>query len=59
MNEALRKYCVWLRKKLKENPAFLDPLKGKTLVCFCPLDQKYHADILAAALAKRGSKRVK
>ena len=27
-------------------PSFLEPLKGKNLACWCPLDQPCHADIL-------------
>lgn len=46
LEQSLRLYRVWLRAKLFNNPKFLDPLRGKDLVCFCPLDQKCHADIL-------------
>jgi len=28
------------------NPDFLEPLRGKNLACFCPLDQPCHADVL-------------
>lgn len=47
----LELYREWLKKKLKEKPNFLEPLRGKDLVCFCPIikDGKYcdcHGDIL-------------
>ncbi len=36
----------WLTNKLKTDENFLVELSGKNLACFCPLDQKCHADIL-------------
>jgi hypothetical protein len=30
---------------------WLEPLRGKTLVCWCPLDRLCHADVLAELLA--------
>ena len=42
----LEKYHIWLIEQLKENPKFLDPLKGKDLVCFCKLNRPCHADII-------------
>ena len=35
-----------LRERLKGEPDFLLPLKGKNLACWCPLNQPCHADIL-------------
>lgn len=32
--------------QLAKNPRFLDPLRGKNLACWCPLDQPCHADVL-------------
>lgn len=52
LDESLRLYEEWLKKKLAEDPKFLEPLRGKDLVCFCPLDQKCHADILLRFLEK-------
>lgn len=28
------------------NPRWLDPLRGKDLMCWCPLNQPCHADVL-------------
>jgi len=28
------------------NPQFFEPLRGKDLACWCPLDQPCHADVL-------------
>jgi len=44
--EAIRFYELHLKNKLKQDPHFLDSLKGKDLACFCPLDKPCHADIL-------------
>ena len=44
--DSLYFYKLWLEEQLANNPAFLDPLKGFNLGCFCPLDQPCHADIL-------------
>jgi len=42
----LKMYDGWLRDRLGEDPHFLDPLKGKDLACWCPLDKPCHADVL-------------
>ena len=44
--DALRRYQFWLKERLKDNPHFLDELKGKDLACWCRLDQPCHADVL-------------
>ena len=44
--EAIYCYEAWLRKKLLEQPHFLDELKGKDLACWCPLDKSCHADVI-------------
>lgn len=31
---------------LKEDPDYLAELRGKNLMCYCPLDQPCHADVL-------------
>ena len=48
----LLKYKLWLEQKLRENPHFLDELKGKDLMCWCPLTKPCHADILLEYLNK-------
>jgi hypothetical protein len=48
----LRRYEKWLKKMLKKDPHFLDPLKGKDLACFCSLDKECHADILLRFLQR-------
>jgi hypothetical protein len=30
----------------RERQALLDPLRGKSLGCWCPLDEPCHADVL-------------
>ena len=44
--EVLCKYRTWLTQVLVENPNFLEPLRGKSLACFCTTDEPCHADIL-------------
>ena len=39
-------YIAWLLAQCNQNPDFLDPLRGKNLACWCPLDQPCHADVL-------------
>lgn len=51
-NEVIKKYREWLKEKLKEDPDFLEPLKGKDLVCFCPLNEKCHADVILEFLER-------
>lgn len=36
----------WLRYRLAWDAEFTEPLRGKDLVCWCPLDQPCHADVL-------------
>ena len=43
---ALKLYSRWLDEKLEKDPTFLDPLRGNDLMCYCPLDEDCHADIL-------------
>jgi hypothetical protein len=44
--EVIAKYREWLKRKLEEDPTFLDPLKGKDLACWCPLNKPCHADVI-------------
>ena len=49
LEESLRLYEIWLRDQLIINPCFLDELRGKDLVCFCPIIPgkiNCHGDIL-------------
>jgi hypothetical protein len=39
-------YRDTLIRRLRANPTLLDPLRGKNLACWCPLDQPCHADVL-------------
>lgn len=51
--QSLRRYATWLRRRLAEDPAFLEPLRGFDLGCFCRLDEPCHADLLLDALYDR------
>jgi hypothetical protein len=44
--ESLRLYRIYLMTRLYEDPAFLEPLKGYNLACYCKLDEPCHADII-------------
>lgn len=44
--KALALYERDLKKKLKDDPDFLKPLRGKDLACYCRPDQNCHAEIL-------------
>lgn len=46
---AVALYRAWLPRHLEENPNLLEPLKGRDLVCWCPLDGPCHADALLEA----------
>ena len=45
-------YRIWLEAKLKENPHFLDALKGKDLACWCNIGEPCHADVILKKLKK-------
>ena len=38
------RYCTEF--DLQQNPAYLEPLRGKDLACFCPPNVDCHADVL-------------
>jgi hypothetical protein len=44
--ECIRNYEVWLTHELVDRPDMLNPLKGKDLACWCPLDKPCHVDVL-------------
>ena len=50
--KAVQAYRIWLEAKLKENPHFLDALKGKDLACWCMLGKPCHADVILEKLKK-------
>jgi len=57
--EVIKKYREWLRDKLKEDPNFLEPLRGKDLACWCPLNKPCHVDVILEFLKRnrnRGGK---
>ena len=56
LEQALRNYRVWLQQKLIEEPDFLEPLRGKDLVCFCPVDEACHADIIIEFIEKENNR---
>ena len=41
-----------LRWELKQNPAYLDALRGHNLACWCPLSSPCHVDIYLKILAE-------
>ena len=52
----VRKFREYAMKKLKEDPNWLEPLRGKDLACWCPLDKPCHADVLIELLRKEAGK---
>jgi hypothetical protein len=48
--KAIAKYETVLKQVLEDCPDFLDPLKGKDLACWCPLNKPCHADVLLKML---------
>jgi hypothetical protein len=44
--EALRSYRLQVEQRLQCDPAWLEPLRGRDLVCWCRLDEPCHADVL-------------
>ena len=44
--KAMKLYERDLKKKLKAEPGFLEPLRGKDLACYCKPELACHADIL-------------
>jgi hypothetical protein len=49
----MHRYERWVDAKLKKDPAFLEPLRGFNLGCFCAPDLACHADILLRKLYGR------
>lgn len=46
IEHAVATFRMWLDGMLKVEPDFLQPIRGKDLACWCPLDQPCHADVL-------------
>lgn len=48
--ESVELYQRWLARLMRDLPQYyqnlLNPLRGKNLCCWCPLDQPCHADVL-------------
>lgn len=45
-SKSMKLYRRWLERKLKEDPDFIEPLRGYNLGCFCPADLPCHADVI-------------
>jgi len=48
--ESVRRYERWLDERLREDPDFLEPLRGYHLGCTCPLELACHVDVLLRRL---------
>jgi len=46
----VKKFREYALERLKREPNWLEPLRGKDLACWCPLDKPCHADILIELL---------
>lgn len=44
--DAVRKFEWLLGRRLVQDPAFLDRLRGRDVVCWCRLDAPCHGDVL-------------
>lgn len=44
--EAVKFYRQWMSQSRARNEDLIPMLRGKDLVCWCPLDQPCHADVL-------------
>lgn len=51
---ALDLFAAYLRGQLAIDPAFLDPLKGKDLACWCAPGAPCHADVLLRVANEAG-----
>lgn len=56
LEESLRFFGKYLEARLRVEPDFLEPLRGKDLACWCPLDRPCHADILLELANKKRRK---
>ena len=46
LDRCIDMYVAYLKALTNQDPAYLRPLRGKNLACWCPLDQPCHADVL-------------
>lgn len=46
MSDCLSLYRWYLEEMIRLDPTFLDPLRGRDLCCWCPLDFPCHVDVL-------------
>jgi hypothetical protein len=46
LEKSLEWYEIWITFMIKEKKLEINELKGKDLVCWCPLTSQCHADIL-------------
>ncbi len=46
VDEVVDQYRINLERLMKMRGANIQDLRGKDLMCFCPLDQPCHADVL-------------
>lgn len=46
LSDCLKLYRWYLEEMIRLDPAFLDPLRGRDLCCWCPLDAPCHVDVL-------------
>src|SRR5262245_3565666 len=44
--EALQRFETYARARLREEPHWLDPLRGFDLACVCPTGEACHGDLL-------------
>ena len=49
-DQAIELYERWLEEQLRNDPDFLEPLRGYNLGCFCALDVACHADVILRKL---------
>ena len=42
----VRAYRGYAKRSVEVNSGWTKPLRGRTLACWCPLDQPCHADVL-------------
>lgn len=46
LDDSIKWYKYWIKFRIKNNQLDINELKGKNLMCWCPLNQICHADYL-------------